>query len=201
MADKIQYFNNKRFTMDESTGYYLCSTKEENGHRKRMHVYVWEHYNGKIPKGYHVHHIDEDKSNNSIENLELLSSSEHLSLHGKERAANHYGEMIANLQNNACPQARKWHSSNEGREWHRMHYKTTKEKIHIKKKFICENCGKEFESSQVRSRFCSNNCKSAWRRKAGIDDVTKICQMCKAEYKANKYQKTKFCPLCRDKKY
>ena len=62
MADKHQYFNGKMFTRDEDTGYYLCSSKSADGSRKRMHVYVWEYYNGFVPSGYHVHHKDEDKN-------------------------------------------------------------------------------------------------------------------------------------------
>ena len=66
MAKKFQYFDRKRFTRDERTGYYLCSTQSPDGTRKRMHVYVWEYYNGPVQDNYHVHHIDGDKSNNNI---------------------------------------------------------------------------------------------------------------------------------------
>ena len=86
MAKKFQYFDRKRFTRDERTGYYLCSTQSPDGTRKRMHVYVWEYYNGPVQDNYHVHHIDGDKSNNNIENLELLRGREHLSLHAQENA-------------------------------------------------------------------------------------------------------------------
>ena len=71
----------------------------------------------------------------------------------------------------------------------------------IPKRFVCEYCNKEFVNTQINSRFCSNKCKSAWRRKSGIDDITKICFKCGKEYIANKYQKTKYCPLCKNKKH
>ena len=81
----VQYFDNGdlacfdglSFRRDKRTGYFLNSTTH-----KRLHVYVWEHYNGEVPKGYHIHHKDHDKNNNEIENLVLLSASEHASLHG-----------------------------------------------------------------------------------------------------------------------
>ena len=56
---KFAYFNGLKFTRDDKTGYYLNSTI-----RKRLHRCVWEYYNGEIPKGYHIHHKDNDKSNN-----------------------------------------------------------------------------------------------------------------------------------------
>lgn len=37
-----------------------------------------------IPEGYHIHHIDEDTDNNSIENLEMIHPSIHNSYHAKE---------------------------------------------------------------------------------------------------------------------
>ena len=51
-----------------------------------LHHLVWEnHYNKKVPKGYHIHHKDENKTNNDINNLQLISASEHAKLHAKTR--------------------------------------------------------------------------------------------------------------------
>ena len=200
MADKYQYFDGKKFTRDDSTGYYLCSTKDETGARKRMHVYVWEHFNGPVPNGYHVHHLDENRGNNAIENLALLSEYDPLSLHGKENAVKNHERIIRNLDEKARPRASEWHGSEAGKQWHRIHYASMKNRLHIEQKFLCEYCGKEFKSMKAGSRFCSPKCKSAWRRNSGIDDVTKVCQNCGGEYTANKYQKTKFCPICKAEK-
>lgn len=201
MGDKFQFFDGKKFTRDEKTGYYLCSTQNDDGIRKRMHVYVWEYYNGKIPQGCHVHHIDEDRSNNDISNLRLLPEFEHLSLHGKEKAEQDYERIIENLNINARPKAGEWHRSAEGREWHKRHYEKMKNKFYVKKKFICEQCGEEFESTKAGSRFCSNKCRAAWRRKSGVDDVKKICVDCGGIYIANKYAETKYCSICKNKKH
>ena len=47
------------------------------------HHLVWEKENGKpVPEGYVVHHRDGNKTNNNIENLELLKESSHKKLHG-----------------------------------------------------------------------------------------------------------------------
>ena len=44
---------------------------------KRIHVLVAEHFIGKIPKGYHVHHKDGNKQNNVVTNLEIIHPSKH----------------------------------------------------------------------------------------------------------------------------
>ena len=42
-----------------------------------LHRKIYEDNFGKIPEGYHIHHIDGDTENNSPDNLEALSPSEH----------------------------------------------------------------------------------------------------------------------------
>ena len=41
-----------------------------------VHRLVYEAFNGKIPEGMQVNHIDEDKSNNRLENLNLMTPKE-----------------------------------------------------------------------------------------------------------------------------
>ena len=183
---KTQHFNSLRFTRDEKTGYYLNSTIQ-----KRMHRYVWEHYNGEIPVGYEIHHKDHDPANNDVDNLELLTAREHKKYHAKIQG-------IKNVKNGHLERIRdmtkEWHASEEGLEWHRKNYERTKDKLHAKRKFTCEFCGKEFEAEDTgNNRFCSNKCKSAWRRKSGIDDETRECQICGRHFTANKYSKTRTC--------
>ena len=57
-----------------------------NGHYLRtqtlyLHREVWEKANGKIPKGYVIHHKNNLSFENNIENLEMMTQSEHLDLH------------------------------------------------------------------------------------------------------------------------
>ncbi len=49
------------------------------------HRVVWEKYNGKIPEGFHVHHINGIRNDNRIENLELLPKAVHTAMHTLER--------------------------------------------------------------------------------------------------------------------
>jgi hypothetical protein len=69
-------FNERKYTV-RTNGYYACC----DGRRAYLHRDVWRHHYGNIPVGYDVHHLDEDKHNNRIENLALLTKSEHTKLH------------------------------------------------------------------------------------------------------------------------
>lgn len=189
-------FDGLVFRKDKRTGYYLNSKTH-----KRLHVYVWEYHNGKIPSGHHVHHKDFDKANNEITNLELLTARQHMSLHGKTWDKKRYEKQIKILDEEVRPKASEWHGSEAGREWHKVHYEKTKENLYRKKKFVCEQCGKEFEAiNHGNNRFCSNNCRSAYRRKSGVDNEERICEWCGQKFEVNKYAKTKTCSrTCRGK--
>lgn len=65
-----------------NNGYYGRTT----GDRGMMHRAVWEHFNGPIPDGWDVHHLDRDRTNNDISNLTCLSKDEHTKLHAAEAA-------------------------------------------------------------------------------------------------------------------
>jgi len=43
----------------------------------REHFVVWEAYNGEIPEGYHIHHLNGIKDDNRIENLCAMPSKNH----------------------------------------------------------------------------------------------------------------------------
>jgi len=68
----FQSFNGNKYTL-RKTGYY----GKTYGSRSQMHRDVWEHHNGKIPPSHDIHHIDHNKTNNDIINLELYTKAEH----------------------------------------------------------------------------------------------------------------------------
>jgi len=197
--DGYAFVDGYKFKRDLKTGYYLSSNKIGKS-RKRLHVYIWEKYNGTIPKGYQVHHIDKDKDNNNIDNLRLLEKKEHMLLHGRTMSEERKKELRRILNIKARPLAGEWHKSDEGRAWHSKHAKEQSEKTEPKK-YICDYCGNLFETKKAykagTNKFCSNKCKSAFRRKSGSDNVIKICEGCGKEFYANKYQKTKYCESCK----
>lgn len=194
----LAIFNGYSFRRDKKTGYFL-SAKLISGKRKRLHVYVWEFHNGEIPNGYHVHHIDGNKNNNEIENLQLLTATEHCKEHWKDCSEEKLEKLRKNLIENAIPKAKEWHKSEEGREWHSEHGKLAYANRQPTK-YNCTFCGKEFETtrrfSEGKTHFCSNNCKSAYRRKMGYDDIKRSCAKCGGTFIVNKYSKRKYCDCC-----
>ncbi len=52
-----------------------------DGKPRMEHVVIWERYHGSIPPTYQVHHKNENKLDNRIENLELLSPLAHKRIH------------------------------------------------------------------------------------------------------------------------
>jgi DNA-directed RNA polymerase subunit RPC12/RpoP len=176
----------KKFYQDKDKGYWIstCCPKI------RAHRWVWIQNHGKIPKGYHVHHRDENKSNNSIENLELIESSRHLSIHITEEKREWARKWAAEIR----PLTKEWHASEEGKAWHKFHAIKNKFGKWEPRKYICDQCSTEFESTKrSRTRFCSNPCKSKWRRDQGLDDVIKVCVGCGTDFTSNKYAKNIYC--------
>ena len=60
-------------------GYIQITSGHYKG--KLLHRLIYEEVYGSIPKGYAIHHIDGDKTNNNPGNLMLLSKSNHHKLH------------------------------------------------------------------------------------------------------------------------
>lgn len=88
-------FCGKKYRCDEKTGYYVCTS----GKRKRLHVAMWEQAAGReVPAGCVVHHLDWNKSNNTVGNLVCVTVSEHNLIHnppaGSDVGGREYGYEI-----------------------------------------------------------------------------------------------------------
>lgn len=78
-----------KFRIDKGTGYLYCYAPKHPCANKAgkvlEHVFVMYKHIGRMLKPDEcVHHIDRDKTNNSIENLMLLTISQHAQLHAIE---------------------------------------------------------------------------------------------------------------------
>ncbi|HET6457263.1 MAG TPA: HNH endonuclease signature motif containing protein [Nitrosopumilaceae archaeon] len=179
---------NRKFYQDKKTKYWISTDYP----RIRAHRWVWVNIHGNIPKGYHIHHKNEDRSDNTIENLELIEQSRHFRHHYNDEKR----EWSRKWTDNIRPLTKAWHASEEGRAWHKLHA--------IKSNFgkgeyfdyFCKLCSKEYKSrlkGTDRTLFCSNKCKSGWRRKEGKDNIEIECRTCKNIFVKNKYSKQIFC--------
>ncbi len=76
--------------------YFTVNLFDEKGIRytKRIHRLVAETFIGRIPPGYHVHHKDDNKQNNSVDNLEII----HPVKHRKETEVTH-PQIITGIAN------------------------------------------------------------------------------------------------------
>lgn len=161
ISNTIQQFNGESF--------YLCGQYYQRKGR-RLHREVWLYHNGEIPKGYHVHHIDGNRSHNDISNLALVQGVEHLRGHmsAEERKAQSRLDV-----KKAIAAAPEWHHSKEGRAWHSERGKKNWELRELNT-YKCSFCGKEFQTKHIygenENHFCHPNCKAAFRRRRLRDE-------------------------------
>lgn len=94
MKDKFrEQHHNYIGDVSDGKGYIMCLKPDWYTGRKgckhvfKHHLVMCEALElTEIPKGYCIHHIDEDKTNNSIGNLSMMTLSAHTRLHQLERA-------------------------------------------------------------------------------------------------------------------
>jgi len=86
----MEYYGDKKGNVYNENDYQLKLYKHTDGYRmfkpyqdgraynQYVHRFIYEYHNGKIPKGLEVNHINEDKSDNRLENLELVTQKENV---------------------------------------------------------------------------------------------------------------------------
>jgi hypothetical protein len=181
----VQFFNGEKYTIYKNERYFSRGTK-------RLHRVVYEYFKGKIPDGMHVHHIDGNPQNNNINNLTLVDANKHVRVHGKKRAINNK-QWLKKFYTAGIEKAKEWHASEDGHKWHKQHAKKFDFGHITYGKKNCEVCGSEFIAKKSDQKFCSNACKSKYRRIIGADNITKICPICGGEFTCSKYGKHTYC--------
>lgn len=157
---------------------------------RMLHRYIWEKFNGKIPKGCHIHHIDGNCSNNDISNLKCVTIKQHISQEHK-LTIEQLQKCRQNLQQNALPKAIEWHKSEQAKQFHSDIGKKSWGNFVPTLKH-CIVCGKQFydRSRQQSGKFCCGACASKYARNV---KTTKECEYCGKKFVTNKYYPARCC--------
>lgn len=85
-----------------NNGYYIIRSSKEGNNGKLLHRLIWEDfYNREIPNGYDIHHINNNKVDNRIQNLQCVEHGKHIQFH----------------KNHLSDRTRRKMSENNGRYW------------------------------------------------------------------------------------
>jgi len=82
--------NPRILTLSVVCGYLQCSLQKKNGvgYSALVHRIVFEAFRGPIPDGMHIDHIDHDRTNNRINNLQALTPAENMARRDARRWPN-----------------------------------------------------------------------------------------------------------------
>lgn len=76
-------------------GYYLVNLYLNNVKKtSSVHRLTWTAFNGQIPEGLEINHKDEDKTNNSLANLELVTPSQNINYGTRNKRISKRIQMI-----------------------------------------------------------------------------------------------------------
>lgn len=178
--------------------FYLqsCGHHYQDGNRRAeerlLHRVKWIERNGPIPKGMCVHHINGDWTDDSPSNHALMSQSDHsrLTMTGLWNNPIHATKLEAGRQK-GVQEAKGWHKSDAGREWHRRHGKSVWAKVSKRKVLKRCYCGQRFKCFEHHPRkYCSDRC-SERRRIKRME--TRECVICDKPFAAFVHTSTKTC--------
>ncbi len=177
--------------------YFRAGLSDKYKGRTYLHRDLWVACHGPIPDTHEVDHKDRNPLNNVLENLQLLTIEDHKQKHAAEsttRSRERLAAMPLENREEMLRRAADWHASDEGRAWHSEHAKRIAASIPMADA-TCEFCGKSFQVKAnflKRTRVCSNNCKSALRRKEGKDNETRECP-CGTQYVVSRFSRNRTC--------
>lgn len=204
--------------------------KRSRGHyfNPMMSIYrlVWIYYRGELPPHAVIHHIDENKDNNNIDNLRSMTVQAHIRLHARKDKTDENifvcqdcGISFSTTANHAlyCSACRKKRAQNRQNERKREKTKQKREENFWKdcaqraEKIVarlrtCSVCGRMFCRNPSHRRgttdrlTCSDECEQKLRKQRADErrvDRTKICEVCGKPFEWKYQSKQKTCsPEC-----
>lgn len=177
--ERTQIFDGERFYLAQ------CGHFKQT---KTIHQKVWTYCRGAIPSGYQIHHIDHNKANNNIANLQLMTASEHQSHHMP------LGVTSKKLQEFTCEVCGKKYTAykcGSNRFCSSLCRSRYRQSTELEKR-VCPQCGKEFVTYRGnKARHCSHACSMDAKRKHY--QVKRICPTCGKEFITTTYANKIYC--------
>lgn len=152
-----------QFHKDYKHGYWVNNTFGLRLHREKLRLALG--LTKEQMKNYDVHHIDRNRDNNDISNLQLLTKSEHTKLHALE----------------------------DGKTLSEYKAKIPKPEFIVKICEQCGEEYNSSKNVAHKQRFCSEKCKARYRRANGLNNTTRICKQCGKEFICDICSRTQFC--------
>ena len=152
-----------QFHKDYKHGYWVNNTFGLRLHREKLRLELG--LTKEQMKNYDVHHIDRNRDNNDISNLQLLTKSEHTKLHALE----------------------------DGKTLSEYKAKIPKPEFIVKICEQCGKEYDSSSNVAHKQRFCSAKCKAKYRRANGLNDTTRVCKQCGKEFICDICSRTQFC--------
>lgn len=197
-------FCGERYIRNPKSRYYFKYTTKnaERRNARQLHRAIWEYYNGPIPPGFHIHHIDGNIDNNDISNLLCIEGKAHLSGHARANLQNpEYAKKHEEQFAKCRALASDWHGSEAGIEYHKKHFAESLAKANLRREKVCEFCGRTYQGTSTQ-RFCSDSCQQkARRRRLGLkfEPSERICDQCGERYMPSKANQRFCCGACKTK--
>ena len=160
---ELEDLKRKRFEMevlDEThvkfNGQVFHKTKKGHFYRAvSLHEAVWRIYFGDVPAGYIIHHRNENKADNRIENLQLMTEAEHRAWHNQHDKISYRCDYCGTeITKSAMSHAGKKHFCDVNC-WNRYIHAN---KIYYEER-TCVICGQKFSVYKYRkTKTCSDVC-------------------------------------------
>ena len=182
--DRHQLFNGVLYNKEKNEHYYG---------KLSIQRAVWLYYNGVIPAGCHIHHVDEKPGNNKIENLRCVTKAEHRTIH-------HLSTPATIITCKVCKREFKTSAINPS-HFCSKHCRLEHEKSLRGEKRKCIICGTEFICDRnAKTKTCSKNCALKMRYQNHIykpKTEQRTCIICGKTFTCCKSKPTKTCsPSC-----
>lgn len=163
--DEHQRFNGVIYREDKG-GHYITNYP--------IHRAVYAYYRGEIPANYEIHHVDENKANNTLVNLQCLTKQEHRRLHNNQSLQ----------EERICKICGKVFIVQKGCQKHVIYCSKKCQYEASRVKRICSLCGKEFLTTSWKPAEHCRSCarKLSWEKRRVQNPprplIKKHCPIC-----------------------